>query len=174
MAFEREPTLWLDRLGVDLENKSDLEKVALFAADRARHQSVLRNAIAKHDFTICDRYSLCTYAYNCDSDLALLAHSNLDNLFLQPDLTVYLDCDVAIALERIKSRGSDRYSFFEKEEKLNAVRKRYLTRVSMIEKDKVLVLDSNKPVIELVDAIAQRVLAVLAEAQHHTDRSVSG
>ncbi|MEN9566225.1 MAG: hypothetical protein RLZZ69_1421 [Cyanobacteriota bacterium] len=156
-AFEREPTLWLERLNAELEFKTDLERVALFSADRANHQQTLQDAIAKNDFVICDRYSLCTYAYNCESDLALLTHNRLDKFFLQPDLTVLLDCDVNLALERIETRGSDRYSFLEKEEKLNAVRKRYLTKISLINSEKSLVLDSSKSVDELAIAILSKL-----------------
>lgn len=90
-----------------LEPRAEL---LLFLADRAQHvASVVRPALERGAVVICDRYSDSTVAYQCHGrghDVELVLQLNdWAALGLQPDLTLWIDCDVETGLGRAR-RGS--------------------------------------------------------------------
>lgn len=99
----RELLLHKDELA--LYNRAEL---LLFLADRAQHvHEVLRPALERNCIILCDRFHDSTLAYQgvargfgeeVVKDLCLFAAENL-----QSDLTIYLDIDPKIGLERIKA-----------------------------------------------------------------------
>lgn len=82
-----------------------------FAADRADHLArVIRPALERGEWVVCDRYLLSTLAYQgaegVDRALILEASATAD----VPDLTVFLDVPAGVAAARLASRGRpDRY-----------------------------------------------------------------
>lgn len=82
-----------------------------FAADRADHlERVVRPALRRGEWVVCDRYLLSTLAYQgaegVDRDLIFGASATAD----VPDVTVFLDVPGAHATERRARRGgADRY-----------------------------------------------------------------
>lgn len=89
-----------------------LAELLLYLADRAQHLAdVIRPALAAGEVVLCDRFSASTIVYQgiargLDTELV----TRLDALVrgrTAPDLTVLLDCPVAIGLAR--AHGSDRF-----------------------------------------------------------------
>ncbi|MFT7560348.1 MAG: dTMP kinase [Flavobacteriales bacterium] len=108
------------------------ELLLVFAA-RAQHiQEVIEPALARGAWVLSDRFTDATFAYQgYGRGLSLDTISLLEGLVqgeLQPDITILLDIDVELGLERARSRAeldrfeSEALSFFER------VRTGYLSR----------------------------------------------
>jgi dTMP kinase len=85
-------------------------ELLLYAADRAQHvEQCLYPALRQGALILCDRYidSTVTYqGYGRGLDLSLIATLNqIASAGLQPDLTIWLDLDVATGLARAQARG---------------------------------------------------------------------
>ena len=109
----------------------ELSELLLVFAARAQHlERVVKPALAQGKWVICDRFTDATYAYQGGGrglDVAIIAR--LESLVqgeLKPDLTIILDLDPRIGIQRASERGElDR---FEREqiEFFDKVRQRYL------------------------------------------------
>ncbi|MBF2078416.1 MAG: dTMP kinase [Synechococcales cyanobacterium T60_A2020_003] len=93
------------------EVMQDRAELLLYAADRAQHvESYLRPALIQGSIVLCDRYTDSTVAYQGYGrglDLGLIEQLNaIATGGLQSDLTLWLDVDVEIGLQRTKQRGS--------------------------------------------------------------------
>jgi len=112
----------------------DTELLLMFAA-RAEHiNKVIRPALKKDQWVLCDRFTDATYAYQgggrgIDTDrIAML--ENWAQGELRPDMTIYLDVPIETGRQRAGERSApDR---FEKEQNdfFNKVRQAYLDRAS--------------------------------------------
>ena len=119
-------------LDVREEVVADKTELLLIFAARAQHLSqVIRPALQRNEWVVCDRFTDASYAYQgggrgMDQD-TIAALEQLVHGDLQPDLTIYLDVPVEISLQRISGRPHDRFEreqtgFFER------VRASYLER----------------------------------------------
>lgn len=96
-------------LGGDKERWSPIAEALLFAAARADHlERVIRPAVARGAWVICDRYKDSTLAYQVAG--GGMARATFDTLMAlikadEPDLTLVLDLDPAAGLAR--SRGHE-------------------------------------------------------------------
>jgi len=100
-----------------LDSRAEL---LLFLADRAQHvATVIRPALARGTIVVCDRYIDSTIAYQAygrGHDLALLETLNAwASTELMPDLTLWIDCDVKMGLERAVKRTGGPGDRFENE-----------------------------------------------------------
>ncbi|MFM7119188.1 MAG: dTMP kinase [Gammaproteobacteria bacterium] len=121
-------------LAVREERVSGLAELLLMFAARAQHLATLiEPALARGDWVLCDRFTDATYAYQGGGrGLDVAAIVTLEHLVhghLQPDLTLYLDLDPALAAARLSTRVLDRFeqeqsAFFER------VRAAYLARAA--------------------------------------------
>ncbi len=109
------------------------EALMVFAA-RAQHVNhVIRPALKKGQWVLCDRFTDASFAYQGGGrGVSVSVLEQLEEMVhgdLQPNLTLYLDMPVELALSRIQSRELDR---FEVEKKLffENVRNAYLLRAS--------------------------------------------
>ena len=138
----------------------DTELLLMFAA-RAEHISqLIRPALARGEWVLCDRFTDATYAYQgggrrIDIDrIAALEHWVQGNL--RPDLTIVLDVPVEAGLARAGRRSApDR---FEREQLAfhEAVRAAYRT-IAAREPARVQVVDAEQP-LPRVQADLGRVL----------------
>ncbi len=132
---EKIRTLLLDRDGESIDDYAEL--LLIFAA-RAQHLArVIKPALARGVWVLCDRFTDATYAYQGggrsvpNESIAML--ENLLQGDLRPDLTIILDIEPEAGLARVKQRGEfDRFEqeqlhFFER------VRSAYLARAAMDE-----------------------------------------
>jgi dTMP kinase len=119
------------------EDLTPLTELILYAADRAQHiEEVIKPALDRGEWVICDRFVDATLAYQGaarSQDMRLIQILNEKSTRgISPDMTFLLDCPVEIGLERAMKRnealshqGQDR---FEKEtlDFHSKVRKGYL------------------------------------------------
>lgn len=137
--------------GLSLEERL----IELFANDRQDHL-VNRDGILDHlsegKVVLCDRYTMSSYAYNGDHSL-VYKH----NKYMQiPNLTIYLDVPVGVALKRIRQRG-EAVEIYEQEENLIKVREQY---EFLIESHYPLLgdivrVDGDRPIKEIYSDIMQ-------------------
>lgn len=132
------------------------ELLLVFAA-RAQHlNQVILPALERGAWVLSDRFTDATYAYQGGGrGLNKTVIEELENLVqgqLRPDLTLILDIDVELGLNRARQRGeldrfeSETISFFER------VRSSYQQRVSVFPQ-RYRVVNAGKPLIEVQDEI---------------------
>ncbi len=87
-------------------------RLLLFMLDRVSHARRIRQALDDGHWVLCDRYLHSTLVYNPVPVLdGLLGDDGFYRLVrwfsgdLYPDLVLWLDCDVELALSRIRERG---------------------------------------------------------------------
>ncbi len=117
------------------ETVHETAELLLAFAGRAQHlKTFVEPALARGEWVLCDRFTDSTYAYQGGGrGIDLKKIETLENMVqgdLRPDLTLILDIDVKLGLERARQRGElDRFEiesipFFER------VRQAYLKRAS--------------------------------------------
>ncbi len=155
-------------LSLKEEKLSPKAELLLFLADRAEHvEKIIKPALKRNEIVLCDRYIYSTMAYQGYArglDLNFLATCNAfatSNLI--PDLTILLDLDVEIGLERAKGRNiaqKNDEGKFEAEEKdfHEKVRQGFLSMLAE-KKEKVLIVDASQS----IESIQQKVWAYLEE-----------
>lgn len=121
-------------LAKEADAPSHLTELLLMFAARAQHlDQVIRPALAKGIWVICDRFTDASYAYQGggrgQSEATLELLENLVHSDLQPDLTFLLDMPAAAASQRVDSRGQERDRFEQEQlEFFEQVRQAYLKR----------------------------------------------
>ncbi len=142
----------------DEEFDSTAELLLMFAA-RAQHlNTLIRPALDRGTWVLCDRFTDATYAYQGGGrqlDNKLIAQlETLVQRDLRPDLTIILDLDPEAGIERARLRGElDRFeqeqlAFFQR------VRASYL-EIAENEPLRCAVVDASRPVEEVRAAVQQ-------------------
>ncbi len=142
---------------------SETELLLMFAA-RAQHlENVIKPALAKGQWILCDRFTDSTYAYQGGGrkmpvqNIAWL--EDFVQKALRPDLTLLFDAPVELGMGRAKKRGVlDR---FENEQKafFNDVRTAFLKQAKAFP-ERIRVIDAARPLQDVQDTIRQ-LLTVL-------------
>jgi dTMP kinase len=163
---------------LDSENRAmqSLTELLLYAAARAQHVAeVIEPALAGGALVLCDRFSDATVAYQHHGrgiergtieSLATLACQSL-----RPDLTILMDCDVAIGLARARNRietaSGPREERFELEHLSfhQRVRDGYL-QLADEEADRFLIISASGTIAEISALIAEQVLKRLKGSSH--------
>jgi dTMP kinase len=142
------------------------ELLLMFAARAVHTENLLRPALARGAWVLCDRYTDATYAYQgagrgvADADIEPLAR--LAQRGLAPDLTILLDAPVATALERARARRgradrieAETVAFFER------VRARYLA-LAAAAPGRMAVVDAGRAPAAVARDVARAVDALAA------------
>jgi dTMP kinase len=136
-------------IGHDWQSSSDCLQL-LFAADRAYHlEKEIIPLLKKGVTVICDRYLFSSLAYgSLDLDFDWLLKIN--QKFILPDITFFLDVSPKICLERMRE---ERFSIelFEKEEKLKRVRENFLKLAKKFEN--FFIIDGERSVPKVFSQI---------------------
>ncbi|WP_415884595.1 dTMP kinase [Neptuniibacter sp. QD34_54] len=138
----------------------DTELLLMFAA-RAQHiENVIRPALERGAWVISDRFTDATYAYQGggrDVDLEHIAMlERIVQHGLHPDMTLLLDLDVEIGLQRASQRSvPDRFEQ-EKLDFFHKVRNMYLSRAGA-EPNRFSVIDASKSIPEVQAQILDAV-----------------
>ncbi|WP_415896243.1 dTMP kinase [Neptuniibacter sp. QD57_21] len=138
----------------------DTELLLMFAA-RAQHiENVIRPALERGAWVISDRFTDATYAYQGggrDVDLEHIAMlERIVQHGLHPDMTLLLDLDVEIGLQRASQRSvPDRFEQ-EKLDFFHRVRNMYLSRAGA-EPNRFSVIDASKSIPEVQAQILDAV-----------------
>ncbi|KQA19135.1 dTMP kinase [Vibrio metoecus] len=146
-----------DHPGEELKDITEL--LLVYAARVQLVENVIKPALAKGQWVVGDRHDMSSQAYQGGGrQIALSTMQNLKRTALgdfKPDLTLYLDIDPKVGLERARGRGElDRIekmdiSFFER------ARERYLELANS--DDSVVMIDAAQS-IEQVTADIRRAL----------------
>ncbi|RRJ84708.1 dTMP kinase [Aestuariirhabdus litorea] len=141
---------------------ADTELLMAFAA-RAQHiAQVIRPALARGQWVLCDRFTDATFAYQGsgrgipNDKIAQL--ETMVQQGLQPDLTLLFDLPVEIGMERARQRGaldrfeSEQIAFFER------VRRGYLERARQ-HPQRFHILDASQG----LESVAQQVRQLMTQ-----------
>lgn len=151
------------------ERVAPLTELLLMFAARAQHvDTVIRPALERGDWVLCDRFVDATYAYQGGGrSVATDLITKLEKLALgdfKPDLTLVFDAPVAVGLNRIKKRGiQDRFE----QEKLE-----FFERVRLAYKERALqdfvrhkIMDASKTIDEVQKELLD-IITSLVEKRH--------
>lgn len=142
-------------LATDIEKPSEKTELLLYEASRAQHVSqVIRPALERGDWVICDRFTSSTLAFQAggrglnESDIHWLNKYATGGL--EPSLTVLLDIDVDSSQKRSSGRTDRDLDRMEKEKREfhEAVRFHYLKQANQ-NPSKWLVLQATDSVESL-------------------------
>lgn len=157
-------------LKVRKESFDPLAELLLVFGARAQHiAEVIEPALARGDWVLCERFTDATYAYQgAGRGIPAAQIEVLEQLVqdgLQPDLTLYLDVPVAVALERIKNRRLDR---FEREQEVffERIRNCYLARAKRFRRFSTI--DAARPLKQVQKDITRRVEAFLVQTGYRS------
>lgn len=138
------------------------ETLLMFAARGIHIESLIRPALARGEWIVCDRFTDATRAYQGGGRgidpawidaLAAQVHGDL-----QPDCTLLLDLPVPMGLERARSRKAAVTDRFEAEAQafFERVRTAYL-ELARQEPQRIQLIDASRPLA----AVERQVIAVL-------------
>jgi len=134
----------------------------LFAADRNEHlngQDGILAHVNRGELVVSDRFVLSSLVYQgieCGNELPNILNSR----FAAPELTIFLDVDPKIAINRMSKRGSlEIYEYLEFQEK---VRQKYKSAVDDYRKNgaRVEIIDSSKTIEEVADQVWSMLLGL--------------
>uniref|UniRef100_A0A3B0LVT6 Thymidylate kinase n=1 Tax=Arsenophonus endosymbiont of Trialeurodes vaporariorum TaxID=235567 RepID=A0A3B0LVT6_9GAMM len=144
--------------GIAEEKVTDkAELLMLYAARIQLIENVIKPALAKGRWVIGDRHDLSSQAYQGGGRglsaelMQVLRNTILDDF--RPDLTLYLDIEPTLGLQRARDRGEldriekESLDFFER------TRQRYLELAA--EDDTIITIDANKSLEEVQKTIHQ-------------------
>jgi dTMP kinase len=142
------------------------ETLLMFAARSIHLANLIRPALARGEWVICDRFTDATRAYQGGGrgldPAAIEALATLVHPDLRPDLTLLLDLPVAQGLARAQARRgqSDRFEqerapFFER------VRAGYLA-VAHAEPERFCIIDAGRELAQVQAAVTQALEALWA------------
>ncbi len=145
----------------------DTEALLMFAARREHVEQVIRPALARGDWVVCDRFTDATYAYQGGGHgvprdwitrLAAFVHPGCN-----PDLTLLFDVPLAVSRARLDKsaaagRTLDKFEN-ERQEFFERVRAAYLERAAA-EPLRIRIVDSSRPLADVRAELAG-ILAAL-------------
>lgn len=143
----------------------DTEALLMFAARREHVEQVIRPALARGEWVVCDRFTDATYAYQGGGHGVPSEHIAALEAFvhgdLQPDVTLLFDVPLSVSRARLAraQAGGRRLDKFEGEEQafFARVRNAYLDRAKQ-HPSRFRVIDSSQPLAE-VRAELTRIIA---------------
>lgn len=126
----------------------------LFVADRVLHlEEEVEPALKKGLDVISDRYFFSTIAFGgleIDKDFL----KSINSQFRLPDVAFFLDVPPDVCLERLK-KSRDKLELFEEKQKMERVRKNFLSLVKQYKN--FFVIDGNQPKEEVFEEIKKIV-----------------
>jgi dTMP kinase len=155
-------------LDPDNEGMTDTTELLLFAAARAQHvEQLIKPALASGKVVVCDRFDSATFAFQhyargIDYDLVGRTNDIALNGF-SPDMTIILDIDVKLGVERIHGRGegldrldAENFNFLER------ARAGYLEQATK-SPDKFRVVDASQSQQQVFDDVKALVDELLSQ-----------
>ena len=161
---------------LDAENKalSPLAELMLYAAARAQHVTeVITPALKAGEIVLCDRFCDGTVGYQSFGrgiDRGVIDSLNLHACQgVSPDLTVLVDCDPTVGLERARRRIEATSGPREERFELEALTFHHRVRagyqqLAAEEPDRFLIINGSDSIEEVFTAISTQVLTRIPEA----------
>ena len=129
----------------------------LFAADRAEHvEREIKPLLEEGKIVISDRYVYSSIAYQGAAGLDIGWIEEINRMAPEPDLALYIDVPVEVAIRRFKKR-KDR-TIMEKPEVQRNVREIYL---KLVKEGKLIMIDGNRSIKSVFSQIRRIVLNYL-------------
>lgn len=148
------------------------ELLLMFAARCTHLENVIKPALARGAWVVCDRFTDATYAYQGGArGMPVELIASLERAVqgtMRPDLTLLLDAPVEIALARARRRNAgaqtdrfelERATFFER------VRETYLARAAA-EPDRFRIIDASQSLTIVGTAVAEALRPYLETVLH--------
>ncbi len=154
------------------EPLSDSAELLLIFAARAVHlDNLVRPALARNEWVVCDRFTDATYAYQGagrglpSSDID--AVRDLVQGDLRPDLTLLLDAPFKTSRGRVEERNNQKTGSvdrFEGEEQafFERVRRAYLD-IAAAEPDRIVVINADRPLVDVQESLAHALDRLLID-----------
>ena len=167
---ERLREILLERSGEAMPAACEL--LLMFAARSTHVENLIRPALARGAWVVCDRFTDATYAYQGGGRGVEVAHiAVLERLVLRelrPDLTLLLDASVSVGEARAAARNAklgsaDRFEQ-ERTEFRERVRAAYLARAHA-EPGRIAVIDASVDASRVARAIADVVRGRLLQSR---------
>lgn len=145
------------------------ELLLVFAARASHLENLIRPALQRGDWVVCDRFTDATYAYQGGGRGMPEQHiAQLEQMVqgqLRPDLTLLLDVPESVALQRARERDqargrTDRFEH-ERPEFFARVRRIYLERAQR-EPQRFVIIDASDAAPTVAAAIRQAIDTRLA------------
>jgi len=127
----------------------------LFAADRLDHLAAeIEPALRKGAVVLSDRYLLSSLAYQ-GAQVGMGWVAELNGRARRPDLTLFLDIDVATATARRRARGG-REELYETDARQRRTARQYREAIALRRKagERVVVVDGRLPISEITERCA--------------------
>jgi len=138
----------------------------LFAADRAEHfKKVIAPALRDNKIVICDRYVESSIAYQSAEGLDEKWIEEINVCVPRPDLTIILDVDPSVALNRIENRVKTLGVSKEKFERIQFLRRVRSIYRKRAEEQKYVVIDATPPIKIVQESIRKIVWEKLSLKQ---------
>ena len=141
----------------------ETEALMMFAARRQHIADVIRPALQRGDWVLCDRFTDASFAYQGGGrgvrEETLLALERIVHPELQPDLTVLFDVSTEIAQARVaRIKSPDR---FEREdaEFFKRVREAYLERMRR-SAGRIVRIDGGEPIADIQKSLEKLLLSL--------------
>ena len=150
-------------LGGDLHIDAEAEALMMFAARRQHLEDVIRPALERGDWVLCDRFTDASFAYQGGG--RGVAKEKLETLErwvhpdVQPDLTLFFDVTPELGQSRVaRTKSPDR---FEREgvEFFSRVRNAYLERLQE-SPVRMIRIDGSRPIAEIQKEMEKLFLAL--------------
>jgi len=137
------------------ERVSSKIEALLFAVDRIEHvENTIKPALQNGKIIVSDRYIYSSLAYQGAAGLDLKWIEEINKFAILPDLAIYIDIPVEVALERLKREKSVMENF----QTQRKVREVYL---KLVEDGKLVPINGNRPTNEVEKTILETVLNFL-------------
>lgn len=138
------------------DKPSKMCELMLYLADRAHHtETVIEKNLKENTVVLSDRYADSTIAYQGyarNGNIEQLEFlNNIATKGIKPDITIVLDIDPNISMERIQERKLDRIES-EKIDFHNKVREGFL-EIAKKEPERVIIINANESLEQIKDQI---------------------
>ena len=155
---ERIREILLDQNTTHINHMSEL--LLMFAA-RAQHlEEIIRPALQKNIWVLCDRFTDASYAYQGGGrGVPLLQIQEIETLVqgsLRPNLTILLTCNIKTSMKRIAKRGDEDRFEKEQDEFFARVQQTYL-QLANKHPQRYGLVDADQSVDEVASAV-QKIL----------------
>lgn len=139
--------------------RDNAERLAeLFVADRKEHVEVLERDLKNGIYVVCDRYKYSTLAYQQTQGVLLDKLIKMHDGVLVPDLVLIVDVPAEVAMKRVaEDSGREYKEVFDDLVFQEQLRKNYLAFPEQLPEEKIVVVDGNRPVLEVFESVKKAV-----------------
>lgn len=139
-------------------NLDEQTAALVFTGDRSDHLGqVIRPALRRGEWVVCDRYLLSTLAYQGAAGVSREAVLAASDGFDVPDVTFVLDVPEETRIQRLASRSNaERY---EGGELADSLRRSYEESIELLRSagHRIEVIDSSQPIDEVLEDVLARL-----------------